>query len=70
MKFPRKLAATVLGIAAFFLILLLLVAESFICGVAARFLPVFDYFDVLGYIMQFATDIIGRPITALWGLIL
>lgn len=52
------------------MILLLLVAESFICGVAARFLPVFDYFDVLGYIMQFATDIIGRPITALWGLIL
>ena len=51
-------------------ILLILVAESFICRVAATMLPVFEMFDVLGYIMDFATGIIGLPIEKFWGLIL
>ena len=52
------------------MILLILVAESFICRVAATMLPVFEMFDVLGYIMDFATGIIGWPIEKFWGLIL
>ena len=51
-------------------ILLVLVFESFICRVAGRFYPIFYSFDVLGYVMTFAVDIIGWPIQALWGLII
>ena len=51
-------------------ILLVLVFESFICRVAGSFYPIFESFDVLGYVMTFAVDIIGWPIQALWGLII
>ena len=51
-------------------ILLVLVFESFVCGVVGRFYPIFYSFDVLGYVMTFAVDIIGWPIQALWGLII
>lgn len=51
-------------------ILLVLIAESFICNAVAEIYPVVNYFNILGYIMTFATNIIGRPITALWGLVL
>ena len=51
-------------------ILLVLVFESFICRVAGSFYPLFESFDVLGYVMTFAVDIIGWPIQALWGLII
>ena len=52
------------------LILLVLIFESFVCGVVGRFYPIFYSFDVLGYVMTFAVDIIGWPIQALWGLII
>lgn len=51
-------------------ILLALIVESFICDLFVR-MGVFQmaYFDILGWIMKFATDIFGWPIQALWGLI-
>ena len=52
------------------IILIALIAESFICDIAGNIFPVFDYFNILDYVMTFAVRIIGRPITALWGLIL
>lgn len=53
------------------LILLFLIAESFICNAFVNWLGVYqmDYFNILGWIMKFATGILGWPITALWGLI-
>ena len=50
------------------IILLVLVVESFICSIAGRLRPIFYSFDVLGYVMTFATDIIGWPISAFWRL--
>lgn len=51
-------------------ILLGLIVESFICGMFVRFgIGQMANFDVLGWIMKFATDIFGWPIRALWGLI-
>lgn len=54
------------------IILLVLIAESFICGIAVRYfnMDIFGYFDILGYVMYFATYYIGMPIRALWGLII
>ena len=52
------------------IILLVLVAESFICDIAGRLLPIFYSFDVLGYVLQFAVRYIGWPISAFWGLFL
>lgn len=51
-------------------ILLFLIVESFICDFFVR-LGVYQmgYFDILGYVMQFATKYVGWPITALWGLV-
>lgn len=51
--------------------LLFLIIESFICDLFVRFgIEQMAAFDILGYIMSFATNIIGWPIRALWGLIL
>lgn len=51
-------------------ILLFLIAESFICNLFVRFCVYqMDYFNILGWVMQFATDILGWPIMALWGLL-
>lgn len=52
-------------------ILLFLVAESFICNLIVQYtnLSVIKYFNILGFYMQwFASNIIGFPITAFWGL--
>lgn len=53
------------------IILLGLIVESFICNLFVD-LGVYqmNWFDILGWIMQFATKIFGWPITALWGVIL
>lgn len=51
-------------------ILMGLVLESFICDIASGYYPIFSRFDILGYVMYFATNIIGWPIRALWGLLL
>ena len=52
-------------------ILLILVLESFLCGVLQRYtdLPFVEYFDILGWVGWFAQNIIGFPITALWNAI-
>ena len=59
-------------------ILLFLIVESFIGGIFLRLGPevigftgyrVMYDLDILGWIMRFATNIFGYPITALWGLI-
>lgn len=51
-------------------VLLFLVAESFLCGVFVDFgVGIMGNFDILGWIMRFATGIFGYPVRALWGLI-
>ena len=60
-------------------ILLFLIIESFICRIFTNYLgvgvigvtgvSVIDKLNILGWIMKFATQIFGYPITALWGLI-
>lgn len=49
-------------------ILLILVLESFLCGVLQKYttLPYVQYFNILWYVQWFATNIIGFPITAFW----
>ncbi len=52
-------------------ILIVLIVESFLCDVLVRFgVGWADYCDILGYIMWFATEIIGKPIQYAWGWIL
>ena len=52
------------------IILLALIAESFICNLFVRFGVVqMMNFNILNWFMTFATDYLGWPITALWGLI-
>jgi len=49
-------------------ILIVLVVESFLCGVIQRYtdLEIVKYFDILGYLQWFAVNIIGYPISAFW----
>lgn len=52
-------------------ILIALIAESFLCDVLIRFdVGWAGYCDVLGYIMKFATEIVGAPIQYAWRWIL
>lgn len=51
-------------------ILIIIIVESFICGIVARYLPFAQYFSVLYYVSWFAQNIIGFPIKAAWGWIL
>ena len=37
--------------------------------ICADFLPILGYIDFLGYVMQFAIGILGKPITLLWDLV-
>lgn len=49
------------------MILIILVAESFVCNLMTRNgVEWAEYCNILGYIMQFATKIIGYPISAAW----
>lgn len=52
------------------MIIIILVAESFMCNLAAEYQPIFDYFNVLNYVGYFAREIVGFPIKAAWGWIL
>ena len=56
------------------MILMILVIESFLCGVLVDYVPslagIVQYFNILGYLQAFGTTILGFPITALWGLII
>lgn len=50
-------------------ILLGLIAESFLCELFVDFgVAQMAWFDILGWIMQFATKYLGFPILAVWGL--
>ena len=43
---------------------------SFLCKLLVRFgISQMAWFDILGWFMQFATELLGWPIKALWGLI-
>ena len=52
-------------------ILIFLVVESFLCDMLVSYtiLSIFQYFDILGYVQWFASNIIGFPIIALWKVI-
>ena len=51
-------------------ILLFLIAESFICRIFVNFgVGIMQSFDLLGWVLRFATDIFGYPINALWDFI-
>lgn len=56
------------------MILMLLVIESFLCGILIDYVPsiagIVGYFDILGYVQYFGTKILGFPITALWNLVI
>ena len=56
------------------MILIILIVESFVCDVVLNLgvegLEWIAYCDILGHVMNFATSVIGWPITALWDLIL
>ena len=51
-------------------ILLFLIIESFICRIFSENLGIYqmDWFNILGWIMQFAEKYLGFPILAVWGL--
>ncbi len=50
-------------------ILIGLIAESFLCRIFVNFgVSIMSNFDILGWVMQFATKYLGFPILALWGL--
>ena len=49
-------------------ILLGLIAESYLCSLIVRFgVPQMAWFDILGWIMEFAEKYLGFPILAFWG---
>lgn len=52
------------------MILIILIAESFICDILSDYVEWAKYCDILGYVMYFATDIIGYPIKLAWDWIL
>lgn len=52
------------------MILIILIAESFICDILSDYVEWAEYCDILGYVMYFATDIIGYPIKLAWEWIL
>jgi Zn-dependent protease len=51
-------------------ILICLVVESFLCDMLSPYVGWIDNFNILNYVMTFATNIIGFPIKAAWGWIL
>ena len=52
------------------LILIVLIALSYIIDILCVYVPILQYFDVFYYLGWFAQNIIGYPITAAWGWIL
>ena len=39
-------------------------------SILSRNIPMLGQFDVLGHVMSFATDVLGKPITLFWDMIL
>lgn len=52
------------------MILILLIAESFICDFVSKYNSFANYFNILGYVGWFAREIIGYPIQIAWSWIL
>jgi Zn-dependent protease len=52
------------------IILICLVAESFLCDMLSPYVSWIAYCNILNYVMTFAIKIIGYPITIAWGWIL
>lgn len=52
------------------MILIILIVESFACNIVANYYAPAQYFNLLGYVGYFATEIIGFPIKAAWGWLL
>ena len=52
------------------MILILLIAESFICSIVAEYYAPAQYFNILGYVGWLAREILGYPIQAAWNWIL
>ena len=50
-------------------ILLGLILLSFVSQRLAFYVPFFGYLDILGYVMRFATNVLGWPIIKFWSLI-
>lgn len=48
------------------IILLLLIFESFLCGILSRYVEWANYIDILGYVLTFARKIVGYPIVMAW----
>lgn len=54
-------------------ILMVLVIESFLCGILQSYFPsvgIIQYLNILRYVQTFGTEILGFPIQALWNLII
>lgn len=49
-------------------ILIALIAESYLCQLLSYRFAIAEMFDVLGYILSFAQNIVGFPIIKFWGL--
>jgi Zn-dependent protease len=52
------------------MILIVLVVESFLCNVLSNYVSWAQNFNILNYVLNFATNIIGFPILKAWGWIL
>ena len=48
------------------MILIILVVESYICTIVGNYADWVNNFNILNYVMNFATEIIGFPIKAAW----
>lgn len=49
-------------------ILMGLIIESFICDYLSGIIPVIDYFNILGFYLQYVIDLVSVPIRTFWGL--
>lgn len=52
------------------IILIVLIAESFLCSILSDYVYWFEYLNILGYVMTFAIKIVGYPIQLAWSWIL
>lgn len=51
------------------MILIILVAESYTCSILVDILPWIHYANILAYLQNFCTAVIGKPITLFWNFI-
>jgi Zn-dependent protease len=51
-------------------ILIILIVESYLCNILSNYVAIASYFNILGYVTYFATEILGFPIRCAWNWIL